>query len=413
MALKKMITRRAIQGFSLIELMVAMVIALIVMAGVINSLLASKEAFRYNDELAFIQENSRFAGVKLGTDIREAGSFGCQGDSPNNPSTRNNYRANNLINALGSTSTLTGKQDFYKAYGVQGYNSATGYPGFMTGSYAPAAGSDSFIIRHGDIDNALTVQSHSGSTFTLSTAVSATPNTTYKPGTIMVYADAQCRYQAVFQATSGAPATSTTIAHAASGTPGNFTTALQGILFKSPSYYIGDYSNRAAEGCSTACSWIDAAATYTADSKLMPLSSRAYFIAPSSIDGTMNSLWVSYLDNGGTFTTQELVLGVDDMRVYYGVDTDAVADGVPNRYVAADIIGTSDYATVASTHSYLVWNRVASVRLQLLMRSHNKLSSNPSQVFRWDSSSTDVTKNDGYLRQMVSFTVQLRNPFRG
>ena len=403
---------RLSRGFSLIELMVAMVIALVVMAGVINSFVASKDAFHYNDELAFIQENARFAGSRLAKDVREAGNFGCQADSPDNPSGRNNYRANNLVNVLGDTSTLTGKRDLYKGYGIQGYNSTTGYPGFVTAAHTPVAGSDVFIVRYADQDNAMVIQSHAGSVFTLSTAASANPNQVYKAGTIMVYADAQCRYQAIFESRGPTPPAST-ISHAASGTPGNFTTSLQGTLFKAPNYFIGDYANRAAEGCGATCSWVDAAATYLADSKVMPLVSQVYFVAPSSIEPTINSLWVSGLSNGGAIDTQELVIGVDDMRVYYGVDTDAVVDGIPNRYVTADVISSNDYATPASTHNYLVWNRVNSVRLQLLMRSHNKLAADVPQVFRWDDSAADVSINDGYLRQMVSFTIQMRNSFRG
>lgn len=403
---------RKSSGFSLIEMMVAMVIALVVMAGVVNSFLASKDAFHYNEELAFIQENARFASGKFGTDIREAGSFGCHDDSPDTVSSRNNYRAGNLINALGDTSAM-GTKDMFKAYGLQGYNATTTYPSFITASYTPVANSDVVIVRHADMDNALAVQGYVAPLFSLA---AATPNTSFSAGTILVYSDAQCRYQAIFQSGGPSPvppATQSTITLAGAASPGNFTTSLQGNLFVSTTnIYFGDYAHSVAESSGVG-TWIVTAGTYLPDSKIMPLSSNAYFVAPSSIDGTMNALWVSSLGNGGVVTTQELVLGVDDMRIYYGVDTDAAADGVPNRYVKADTIGTNDAATPGTTYNYLVWNRVASVRIQLLLRSRGKISSNPSQSFRWDDGVADFTKNDGYLRQMVSFTVQLRNPFRG
>ncbi|HSB96630.1 MAG TPA: prepilin-type N-terminal cleavage/methylation domain-containing protein, partial [Spongiibacteraceae bacterium] len=77
-------SQRRARGFSLIELMVAMVIALIVLAGVLSSFLASKQAYLYNQEVAFIQENARYAAAYLSADIREAGNFGCSNDSAAN-----------------------------------------------------------------------------------------------------------------------------------------------------------------------------------------------------------------------------------------------------------------------------------------------------------------------------------------
>jgi type IV pilus assembly protein PilW len=414
------------RGFSLVELLVAMVIALVVMTGVVNSFLASKDAYRYNQELAFIQENARFADSKMGSDIRQAGNFGCNLEAPTPQ--KNIYYTNNLVNVLGNTSTMT-TIDFYKAIGIQGYNHTTGWPNttvsdaytVVTAADADAS-PDAIMVRHADLDSAMPVQSHDaapGYTFTLKTG---TVNQTYKSGAIMVYADPACQYQAIFQSTGPAPsATTTTIAHNSGvGTPGNYSKLLQGMLHAGGStYYFGNYAHSSECTTATTCSWGSSTPVYAADSKIMPMSSNIYYVNKSGIDPSINALWVIGLsDVGTTGTPQELVLGVDDMRIYYGVDTldsanasTGTPDGTANRYVVADQI-TADTAVSGNT-TFLDWNRVSSVRIQLLMRSRSKLSSNPSQTFQWEGDASSFTKNDGYLRQMVSFTIQLRNPFRG
>lgn len=64
-------------GFTLIELMVAMVLGLIVIAGVTSVFLAGQQSFRTNDALANVQDSSRVAFELMARDIREAGLAGC------------------------------------------------------------------------------------------------------------------------------------------------------------------------------------------------------------------------------------------------------------------------------------------------------------------------------------------------
>ena len=71
-------------GFSLIELMLALVTGLLLMIGAIQVLLASKATFRTNEDVARIQENGRFAINILARGVRMAGY--CEpgnGDLPN------------------------------------------------------------------------------------------------------------------------------------------------------------------------------------------------------------------------------------------------------------------------------------------------------------------------------------------
>lgn len=64
-------------GFSLMELMIAITIGFIVVAGVGYLYLGSRQTFRTQDNLSTIQENSRFALDTMSRDIRMAGYIGC------------------------------------------------------------------------------------------------------------------------------------------------------------------------------------------------------------------------------------------------------------------------------------------------------------------------------------------------
>lgn len=83
----------------------------------------------------------------------------------------------------------------------------------------------------------------------------------------------------------------------------------------------------------------------------------------------------------GAWSADALVSGVDSFQVLYGVDTDTPADGVPNRYVNADVIRAMDAALPAAQFNQLThWKRVVSVRVGLLLHG--------SRPTRMDAGST-------------------------
>lgn len=60
-------------GFSLVEIMVALSISLLLLAGVLQIFLSSKQAYRAQENLSRVQENDRFAVDYLGRYLRLAG----------------------------------------------------------------------------------------------------------------------------------------------------------------------------------------------------------------------------------------------------------------------------------------------------------------------------------------------------
>jgi prepilin-type N-terminal cleavage/methylation domain-containing protein len=73
-------TRHNSRGFSLVELMVALVITLILLAGIGQIFLSSKKSYAIQDTLGRMQENGRYAMDVLKADLRRAGYWGGNAD---------------------------------------------------------------------------------------------------------------------------------------------------------------------------------------------------------------------------------------------------------------------------------------------------------------------------------------------
>ena len=79
---KSKINQRSHQhGVTLVELMVALAIGLIATAAMLKVYIDASRIYRFNDELARLQENSRFALEFIRRDARVAGFWGCNSDA--------------------------------------------------------------------------------------------------------------------------------------------------------------------------------------------------------------------------------------------------------------------------------------------------------------------------------------------
>jgi len=77
-----MMNRKKNQGFGLTEILIALVISLILMAGVLKIMSASKRTYALQSQLAELQNNARFIMDELMRDIRMAGFKGCADQDP-------------------------------------------------------------------------------------------------------------------------------------------------------------------------------------------------------------------------------------------------------------------------------------------------------------------------------------------
>ncbi|MFT4243809.1 MAG: PilW family protein [Acidovorax sp.] len=139
---------------------------------------------------------------------------------------------------------------------------------------------------------------------------------------------------------------------------------------------------------------------------------------------------------GGSADTQPLIHGVENFQVLYGVDgigpsNSAIpaatsADSVPERYLRADQLTVSDAATTTAN-----WQRVRSIRIGMVLRGPlgSAVDKTQQTYYPFGTAKASTTgaagsmfasaddpgtvfqpTADGRLRQVVTFTIHLRNP---
>ena len=124
--------KRIHAGFTLVELMIAMILGLVVIAGVTSVFLAAQRTFRTNDALSEVQDNSRLAFELMARDMRMAGLTGCANQG-------------HMVNVLNNQGTAWWAN---WANSVHGYDSAQDDPAVTTGSATGqrVAGTDSLQL---------------------------------------------------------------------------------------------------------------------------------------------------------------------------------------------------------------------------------------------------------------------------
>jgi len=136
-----------------------------------------------------------------------------------------------------------------------------------------------------------------------------------------------------------------------------------------------------------------------------------YFIASNSsgtVDGTPTLMRETLVDGGNApvVETQEIIRGVEDMQIQFGIDFDS--PGQPG-YGAIDRYVNPDSPTIA-----LMSSRVLAVRLWLLLRAEQEETGYLNEnIYSYANVNTDASTakapDDGFRRLLVSKTVQIRN----
>lgn len=175
-----------------------------------------------------------------------------------------------------------------------------------------------------------------------------------------------------------------------------------------PTYYNSDLQTGAAfdpnewylrvEGFGEKKEWIQSAsvALDPNTTEYWEVYTKVFFVRDfsSTAGDGVPSLCVRELTSTGMTQTRCLVEGVEDMQIEFGVDTDG--DGTPNIYTP-----DPNDIEVAIT-----------ARLYLLVRSIGELVSSENantKTYQLGLSSGTTVMDDGYLRQLFSTTVMVRN----
>lgn len=364
LAVPRVITApRISRGLSLVEMMIAITIGLIITAAVAQLFVTTRSAYTMEENMARVQENGRFAMQFLVQDIRMAGYAGCSSKLKTSTPSGGSCAQGTICSIAQPANAAT----TFDSAGLKGYkytgtgNTLADWSPALPADYfgtapLPNPGTDVFIIqRADDLDTHLT-----GNT-TPSNANVQILNTSdlakqLSADDILMVSD--CKGGDIIRANNISKSGNvTTIAHSNSVNAGNFLTH-----------------------------------AYGNDAQVMKLVSRAYFIST----GTNGEPVLMRKDwNKTGLVSQELVEGVEDMRLIYGEDTDATADLVPNTY--------TDPASITN------WRSVVTIRVGLLVRTLNKVDKEPG-IAQFNLAGTTVGPfSDNLRRSAFNSTIRIRS----
>jgi len=352
-------------GLSLVELMVALVIALILIGGVIQIFIGSNQTYRFNEGASRVQENIRFGMETLQRDIRMAGFAGCTKNI-------NNWLkqdAGGYERTVLGGAPITGWEFAGTGVGETYAIGATGSWSNGAGDALPAAiaaqavsGSDIFVVNRSVRLACVVTGQPSLSAANLDTDIPCDLSS----GDIIVTVTDNCSGGDMFQPQT-AGTSSSTLSRGVGGSPGNTVPA---------SVPFGNAYNNGGSA--------------------LGYRSTAYYIREAvRPDGTtLPALYQARLNPDGSLSdVSELVESVENMQILYGVDDDG--DRRIDQYVTARVVTD--------------WEDVLGVRLSLLLRSTAQVNvETDTRTYTLLGTVIDPV-DDRRIRQISTTTVGVRN----
>jgi type IV pilus assembly protein PilW len=338
---------------TLVELMVGLAVGMFVILVATAIFISTRTLHAVGSSSTRMSENARLAMDVLQTDIRNAAFVGCRP----------------LLNDAPTIVLLAGNGGFLStAVGMVGYRGtgATFAPALVgplatfPSASAPLPTSDVVSLRVPADMPGLGIVAPMTTTVASPLVAASSPSNTLASGDIVLVAS--CKASSMFQVTEANPALTGVLSHGIGGSfsPGNATDDIQ--------------------------------QRFRTDATVYKMETRHYYIAPSAIRPGTNSLWRLVVP--GPVVPVEVASGVDRLAITYGVDGGATA-GQQNvdRYAAADAV--------------TAWDKVVSVRLQLLVATPRDGVSRSSPSI--DFAGTTIAFSDHRLRSVLSEVVTVRN----
>ncbi|HNF64175.1 MAG TPA: PilW family protein [Plasticicumulans sp.] len=332
--------RCAAGGFTLVEMMLALALGLLIVAGALAVYAANRAVYQHQEAWARLQENARLAFELMARDGRQAGFMACL------------PVAAPLTNVLNSATTyewlFEQPVDGFEASGV------SWSPTLPSGFPAPYRGTDVLTLRGAQSSPQARVSAQAST----SADVTLDNGSGFASGDFVLLAAADCSEGAIFQVsgvTAGA-APVASLAHAAgAGSPGNASADLG-------ARYVGGLA--------------------------LKLTTYSYYVAAGS-DGRP-----ALYRRQGSATPVELIPGVDDLQVLYGL-----ADGSNGDYA-------SRYATAAVISADADnWQKIVGLRVTMTLESPDDGITDSAQAVTING----VSGSDRRLRRTFTATIAIRN----
>lgn len=285
------------QGFTLVELMIAMVLGLVLLGGVIGVFLANQETNRVNSLLSQMQSSGRLSFQLLARDLKSASFTGCGNRSE-------------VINVTSDFNVTNAAWANWRG-GVMGFEGVLPTVAGIT----PVNNTDVIRLMYG-AGNGVTVAGHNtaNSTFT----VNANPQLNgLTVGTLALVCDGNAQ-SAMFEVTA---TTATTLRHQ-QGAGTNI------------SGFLGEPLNTPL--------------TIALGGMIMPLESVAWFVGPNNVGG--NSLYRAFVLNG-VEVADEITSGVTNLQFEYEV---LVNTSPPGVWMTATNVPAGNWGRVIGVRATLV-----------------------------------------------------------
>lgn len=349
------------RGVSLVEMMVSMAIGLIILAAIGFVFVSSTRLFQVLEASSRIQENVRYTFEQMSRDVRMAGFAGCS--------------------HVTSANVLNGSSGWqYNLFGRAVHGTEAGGT-FPTGVSNVLHG-DGLTILEADNSQEYIVDSHNPT----SAQFQLTVNHNIKQGEILVVTD--CSHAAIFQMTNvNNNNTIKTVNHNTGNStiPGNCTKGF---------------------GLPVDCTNTNGVAyTFPPGSRLMRLRSVTYYIRTNAAgEPALYRQILGATSGNASNSAEELVEGIEDMQLTYGVDTSGTADGVVDTYVTA----TQVPAVAPGANLDEQWARVLAVRVSLIAVS-NAGKDVLSQIVPFQFNGATVNPTDRLMRKVFTTTIAVRN----
>lgn len=330
-------TKSSQVGIGMVEIMISMALSLLLLGSVIQIFSSSKASYRIQEGVSRLQENSRFAIDLLRRQVRLSGYGGCA--NPGLVAPRNIARGTPSAITFASTDVIGGADN-------------TAVDGVLSGT-------DTLLIRYGS-PNVIPL-SVNMTTDTSPLVIASNPDN-LATGDFMMVTD--CERADLFKATSVTT---------------NVTTGITTITYDN----TGNTSNNLSK-------------VYLDDAQVMRLNFSTYFINDSGRTNANGNQIYSLWETTQSIT-RELVEGIEDMQIVYGVDTSAVPNGATNVFQTATVVTNK-----------VNWDKVVSVRIALLASTTADISAKQAPY-------TDLQGNlqsspgDHRIRRQFVTTVGLRN----
>ena len=349
-------------GVTLIELMVAITVGLILLAGIIQLFVSNKQAYRIQEGTNVLNENSRYALNQLEYSIRMAGHFG--GAKPTSIAVETDVPATDCTEAAVLNND---DPELDMGYGVEGFDGAAGSPLDCIPDADYRADTDVLILRYAGADRVLDadVMVREETQFIRARAAGGAD--------VFDGADFAARYAA---GGSGPPDI-----RVPAPTDDNKDLAAN-FVANVEIYFIRNCASQ-ARGDDSVC---DAA------------------------DDTTPTLARLVLRDG-VMVQEDVVAGVEQLQVTYGVDDDG--DHSPNRYVDATDVeaGTGDGPQ---------WSKVVDTRVSVVLRNAERdVAFTDERTYRLyggengDGLAFEAADDDqSFRRKVYNSSVQSRNMTR-